>query len=277
MTATVDTVTSSAVATGDLAAIRAREGALPALFQRDRARAHADPALEQALAEVVNTPTIGAIAAIALARVSSGWSVEIGVGNGLARFQAFAGALVSAGWFTEGPPLASTPLPDFSLADPAASLEAMVAAAYPELTRADQRRVCQALIRSLAHNLGPDGVPAEVGAVSDAGLPGKTEVLERRVTTVASNVLAAGNAPVYTMTWTTETFERTKQGKDHPTTHRTRQTTGHRLAFNLPRWRDGDRSALLDYYRYVDDWLSDFNSGTGRMRRMPCFNALMKD
>lgn len=275
MTATTDTVTSAAVATGDVAAIRARERVVAALFDRDRTQS--DPAVEQALDEVVETPTIGAIAAIALARVSSGWSVEIGARNGLATFEAFAGALVSAGWFTEARRVTSAPLPDLSLADPVASLEAIVAAAHPDLTRADRWRVCQSLIRSLAHTLGPDGIPAEVVAVPDDGLLGKKEVLERRVTTVASNVLASGDAPVYSMTWTTETFERTKEGKDKPTTHRTSRAKGHRLAFNLPRWRDGDRSALLDYYRYVDDWLSDFNSGTGRMRRMPCFDALMKD
>jgi hypothetical protein len=271
---TTDTVTSSAVATGNVAAIRAREQVLAALFNRNRALAHADSSVEQALKEVIDTPTIGAVAAIALARVSSGWSVEIGAGNGLAKFQAFAGTLVSAGWFVERPGLASAALPDFSPADPVASLEGMVAAAYPDLSRSDQRRVGQALIRSLAHNLGPDGIPAEATAADDT-LLGKKDVLERRVTTVASNVLAAGDAPIYLMTWATETFERTKEGKDEPTAHRSRQTDRHRLAFNLLRWRDGDRSALLAYYRYVDDWLSDFNSRAGRMRDLACFNALM--
>ena len=51
----------------------------------------------------------------------------------------------------------------------------------------------------------------------------------------------------------------------------------HRLAFPLQRWPDGDRSALLDYYCSVDDWLNDFNSRAGRMRRMPCFNSLLQD
>jgi hypothetical protein len=275
MPATTDTVTSSAVATGNVAAIRAREQVLAALFNRNRALPHADSVVEQALEGVIDTPTIGAVAAIALARVSSGWSVEIGAGNGVAKFQAFAGTLVSAGWFVERPGLTSAALPDFSPADPVASLEGMVAAAYPDLSRSDQRRVGQALIRSLAHNLGPDGIPAEAAAPDDT-LLGKTDVLERRVTTVASNVLAAGDAPIYSMTWAMETFERTTEGKDEPTAHRTRQTKSHRLAFNLQRWRDGDRSALLGYYRYVDDWLDDFNSRTGRMRHLPCFDALMK-
>jgi hypothetical protein len=270
-----DTVTSSAVATGDLDALRTRESALSSLFRRG-AGLRADPAVARALDDVVDTPTIGAVAAVEMARISSGWTVEIGPANGLARYQAFATALVSSGWFIEKNAPVATTLPEFHLADPVSSVTAIVAAAYPDLTAADQLRACQALIRSLAHMLGPDGIAPEAPARSDSGLLGDKQVLERRVTTVASTVLGMSDVPLYAMHWKTEVFERTKEGKDNPTTHTDAQTKNHRLAFNLPRWRDGDRSVLLDYYRYVDDWLTSFNSEAGRPRNMACFAPLMR-
>jgi hypothetical protein len=270
-----DTVTSSAVVTGNVAAVQERESTLAALFHRDKALLRTDPAVEKALEDVVDTPTIGAIAAVEMARISSGWSAEIGAGNGLAKYQSFAKTLVSSGWFSESNGLASvTLLPAFRLDDPVASILATIAAVYPDLSPIDQRRVCQALIRSLAHNLGPEGIPPE--AASDSDLLGKKEVLERRVTTVTSNVLGTGDSPIYAMHWKTEIFERTKEGKDDPKTHQDERTKNHRLVFNLQRWREGDRSVLLDYYRYVDDWLNDFNSSGGRMRNMACFASLMK-
>jgi hypothetical protein len=270
-----DTVTSAAVATGDVAAVQEKETTLAALFHRDRTALRADPDVGRALDDVVDTPTIGAIAAIEMARLESGWSVEIGARNGLAKYQSFAAALVSGGWFVEGNDWRSTTVPEYQPDDPAASLRAMVAAAYPSLSSADQLRVSQALVRSLAHNLGPDGVPPVAATAPSGGLLGK-EILERRVTTIASNVLTTGDAPVYSMVWRTEIFERTKEGKDNPKTHQDTRTTNHQLRFSLQRWRDGDRSALLDYYRYVNDWLNDFNSGAGRMRSMPCFAPLLE-
>jgi hypothetical protein len=271
-----DTVTSAAVATGDVAAVRAKEGVLAPLFHRDRTAPRTGSAVERALEEVLDTPTIGAIAAIEMARLSSGWSVEIGARNGLPKYRAFAAALVSGGWFLEGRDPRSAILPEFRPDEPVASLREVVAAAHPSLSDADRRRVCQALVRSLEHTLGPDGVRPEAAAGPDDGLLGKKEVLERRVTTVASNVLETGEAPAYAMVWKTEIFERTKEGKDDPKVQRDQQTTNHRLRFNLQRWRTGDRSALLDYYRYVEDWLKDFNSSAGRMRSMPCFATLLE-
>ena len=67
----IDSVTSSAVATGDVATVQSREQAIKPLYGATRSAN--DPAIIRALEDVAPTPTIGAIAAVEMARMTSGW------------------------------------------------------------------------------------------------------------------------------------------------------------------------------------------------------------
>ncbi len=267
-----DVVAASAIAVGDVAALSAREEALAPLFAVRGARLAADPAAERALADAVDAPALGAVAAVEMAREAAGWSPKMGERNGLARYEGFAAALLSGGWFhaANAPAQAAA----YDDADPAGSLSAIVASLHPDLTPADARRVAAAMARSLTQALGPDGARPEA---AEPGLltAKKREVLEKRVATVATNRLDVGERPRFRMHWRSETFLRTKEGKDEPKTSTTRgPVRAHDLAFDLDRWRSGDRAALLGYYRRVEDWLDDFDAAGGKPRRMACFDKL---
>lgn len=272
-----DTVTSSAIAAGEIARLRLDQDRVAALFAGGRARpagAPLPPDLEKALDDVADYPSIGAGAVIEMARADAGWSAMQGARNGLKTYRAFAANLKSSGWFRELPRVA-TPLPEFDLSDPLASVTAIAQAVHPDLCPAERTRAIAAMIRALAVALGPDGVPVETQPV-DTGALGKPEVLERRVTTIASHVATMGAAPRFDMHWTTEVFTRTKDGKDDPKPHTDRSRENHQFLFNVQRWRTGDRSALIAYYRRVEDWLDDLNSTGGRARAMTCFAPILQ-
>lgn len=268
----IDSVTSSAVAAGDVDTVQSREQAIEPLY--GATRSPNDPAIIRALEDVAPTPTIGAIAAIEMARMTSGWTVNLGASNGLARYNAFYSELIKSGWFVERKTMAAQSLPSFNMDNPVAWIETIVAASYPGTDESDRRQIARALLQSLAHTLGPDGVPAERVEI-DNDLLGKPKVLERRVTTVASSALNAAPQPTFQMHWRTVTFVRTKDGKDAPKAHRDENAKNHHLVFDLNRWETGDRSVLLEYYRHVEEWLSDYNSKSGRARQMSCFASIL--
>ena len=269
-----DTVTSSAIAAGDIDQMRRDENQVKALFGGTPQRgAPFDDDLEQALKEVADYPSVGAVAVIEMARADAGWTALQGAKNGLKVYRKFAGNLQSSGWFTKAAK-GTTQLPDFTLDDPLASVKAIAQAAYPELDGADQVRAAAAMIRSLSVALGPDGVAVE--EVEEPALKGKKpEVLEKRVTTIASHVATMGDTPRFAMNWSTETFTRTKKGKDKPKSKTTETHENHKFVFNTERWKSGDRSAFIEYYRRVEKWLDDMNTSGGRTRSMACFTPIL--